>query len=267
VHKGVPLVGDLYVPDAPGPHALVVSVHGGGWERGSRASYRNWGHYLAAHGYALFATDRRRFASHEVAYPGVVNDLQAAVRFARGEAKRLDVDPARIALMGGSSGGYLAALAGLLGDAEFPRDHDDDPHGSLSCAVKAVIAVYGVYDLLAEWNFEQVVRPADRVTEKLFGIPLIDDRKLYFEASPIAYATRSRNNVAFLLAWGTDDDVVDEKLHSEPFARALAQANFNLRTVILPHAQHYWLSDPIDQERSHSGFLAPRLLQFLGQNL
>jgi hypothetical protein len=33
------------------------------------------------------------------------------------------------------------------------------------------IAVYGVFDLAAEWNFEQVARPFDRVTEKLLGVP------------------------------------------------------------------------------------------------
>lgn len=264
-HRGATLQGDLYAPDAPGPHPVVIAVHGGGWDQGSRASYAEWGRYLAARGCALFAVDRRHFTAAEVAFPGVINDVQAAVRYVRCEADALGVDAGRIALMGDSSGGYIAALAGLVGDTEFPRDHEIDSYGTTSCAVSAVIAVYGVFDLAAEWTFEQVARPFDRVSEKLLGVPLIDDRLRYFQASPVAYATRDRNHVAFLVAWGSGDDVVSEKLHSRPFAQLLAQANFNVQTVIVPHAQHYWASDPIEEPRSHSGFLAPRVIRFLDQ--
>jgi acetyl esterase/lipase len=267
VHRETRLLGDLYVPDAPGPHPAVICAHGGGWDQGSRTTYSEWGNYLAERGYALFAADRRHFKAEEPAYPGVVNDLQAAVRYVRSSAAKLLIDPERIALMGDSSGGYIAALAGLVGDGEFPRDHDKDPYGSVSCAVKAVITVYGVFDLAAEWSFEQVMRPFDRVTEKLFGVPLVDDRLRYFEASPVAYVTRNRNKLAFQIVWGTNDDVEDENLHSRPFARLLAQTNFNVQTVIVPDAQHYWVSDPIGDERSYSGFLAPRLLRFLDQHL
>jgi acetyl esterase/lipase len=169
--------------------------------------------------------------------------------------------------MGDSSGAYLAALTGLIGDGEFARDHADDPYASASCSAKAVIAVYGVFDLAAEWAFEQVARPFDRVTEKLLGVPLVDDRILYFTASPTAYATRERNKVAFFLSWGTGDDVVSENLHSRPFSQLLAQAGFNVQTLIVPYAQHYWASDPIGDEYSHSGFLAPRLVEFLKRHV
>jgi acetyl esterase/lipase len=266
-HGAAALFGDLYVPDAPGPHPALICAHGGGWDQGSRASYAEWGQYLARRGYVVFAADRRRFPANQAAYPGVINDLQAAIRYMRWNAARLGIDPERIALMGDSSGGYVAALTGLVGDDDFARDHEDGPYASASCAVKAVIAVYGVFDLAAEWAFEQVARPFDRVAEKLIGVPLIDDRVRYFRASPVAYATRDRNKVAFLLSWGTNDEVVSEKLHSRPFAALLGQANFDVQTVIVPHAQHYWVSDPISDERSHSGFLAPRLLRFLEQHL
>ncbi len=263
--RGKTLAADLYAPDAPGPHPVIVSVHGGGWNQGSRASHADWGRYLAERGYALFATDRRHFDADEPAFPGVIHDLQTAVRYVRMSAQRLGVDPDRLALMGDSSGGYIAAMAGLVGDAGVSRDRETEPCSGASCAVSAVIAVYGVFDLAAEWTFEQTARPFDRVSEKLIGVPLVDDRLRYFQASPAAYATRDRNQVAFLLSWGTEDDVVSEKLHSRPFAQLLGQPNFNVQCVILPHAQHYWACDPIDEPRSHSGFLAPRVIRFLDQ--
>jgi acetyl esterase/lipase len=260
------LRGDFYRPADRGPHPVVVAVHGGGWDQGSRSSYRGWGTYLAERGFALFATDRRHFKPNEPAFPGVIDDVQAAVRYVRSHAAELDIDPQRIAMMGDSSGGYIAALAGLVGDMAMGQRVAGGSQAT-SCAVKAVIAVYGVFDLAAEWNFEQVARPFDRVTEKLLGVPLVDDRKRYFDASPVAYVTRNRNHIAFFLAWGTADDVVSEELHSRPFAQMLGQANFAVHTMILPHAQHYWASEPLHGEPGPASLLAPRLVRFLEQCL
>jgi acetyl esterase/lipase len=260
------LRGDFYRPVDRGPHPVVVAVHGGGWDQGSRSSYRDWGTYLAERGFALFATDRRHFKPNEPAFPGVIDDVQAAVRYVRSHAAELHIDPQRIAMMGDSSGGYIAALAGLVGDMAMGQRAAGGSQAT-SCAVKAVIAVYGVFDLAAEWNFEQVARPFDRVTEKLLGVPLVDDRKRYFDASPVAYVTRNRNHVAFFLAWGTADDVVSEELHSRPFAQMLGQANFAVDTMILPHAQHYWAADPLHGEPGPASLLAPRLVRFLEQCL
>src|SRR6202012_785707 len=51
------LLGDLYRPVDRGPHPIIIAVHGGGWDQGSRDCYHDWGIYLAERGYALFATD------------------------------------------------------------------------------------------------------------------------------------------------------------------------------------------------------------------
>jgi acetyl esterase/lipase len=95
----------------------------------------------------------------------------------------------------------------------------------------------------------------------------MQDRRLYFEASPISYATIANNQVAVLLSWGTQDDLVDSKQQSEAFLLALKQAGFFARTAVVPGAPHYWLSDPIDEPGSFSGFLAPRLVRFLAERL
>jgi acetyl esterase/lipase len=260
------LSGDLYRPVGGGPHPAIVSIHGGGWDQGSRATHGEWGMYLARAGFALFATDRRHFPAEEPAFPGVIHDLRAAVRYVRSHAVSLNIDPERIAVMGDSSGGYIAALTGLLGDA--PLAQDPQPGApAVSCEIKSIIAFYGVFDLIAEWNFEQLARPLDRTAEKLIGVPLVDDRRRYFDASPVAYATRDRSHISFFLAWGTGDDVVSERLHSSAFANVLSQANFNVQTLILPDAQHYWATAPMLEEGSRSGFVAPRLLRFLERHL
>src|ERR1700733_7828626 len=82
-HDGVVLKGDLYAPKAPGKYPAIVAIHGGGWQQGSRESYRHWGPYLAARGYALFAAGYRLSRPGEPSYPGAVHDVRAAVQFVK----------------------------------------------------------------------------------------------------------------------------------------------------------------------------------------
>ena len=91
----------------------------------------------------------------------------------------------------------------------------------------------------------------------------MQDRRRYFDASPLSYATIANNATAAFLNWGTEDDVVDHRTQSEPFLLALKQAGFQARPCILHGAPHYWLSDPIEEPGSYAGFLAPRLLRFM----
>ena len=58
-HDGVKLLGDLYLPKGVGKAPVLVAAHGGGWQLGDRKFYRNWGNYLAKHGYAVFAIEYR----------------------------------------------------------------------------------------------------------------------------------------------------------------------------------------------------------------
>lgn len=267
-HDGVELQGDLYLPAGPGPFPVLVNVHGGYWRRGNRETFDHWGHHLAARGYAGFTVSYRTTKPGRKMYPQAVHDIRAAVQFMRARARELKVDPERIALFGNSAGAHLAALVALAGDSEaFGGGYPGDPHASVSTKVKVLIGVYGIYDLLGQWRHSQVVNPGDNLVECFLGAAPMQDRRRYFDASPISYATVDNNATAVFLSWGTEDDVVDYRTQSEPFLLALKQAGFYARTCVMHGAPHYWLGDPIDEPGSHSGFLAPRLLRFLGERL
>jgi len=258
---GCPLAGDLYVPAGATRAPVVVSVHGGGWTLGNSAMHAHWGRYLAGSGIALFSIDYRLAAEGRKAYPEAVHDVRAAVQHVRDNAHELRLDPERIALFGDSAGAHLAALVALAGDKP------PFAGGRTSTRVKAVVGVYGVYDVAAQWQHDLLERPCDSICERFLGASLLDDRRLYFEASPLSYVTRDANGTAFLLAWGTEDDVVDRATQSEAFLRALKQAGFFARSVIVQGAPHFWNSEPIEEPGSRSGFLAPRLLRFLQDKL
>lgn len=267
-HDGVALLGDLYLPEGAGPHPAIVAVHGGGWQQGTRNAYRYWGPYLATRGIALFAVDYRLCKPNQKSFPEAVHDIRAAVQYLRGSAAALKLDGRRIALMGDSAGAHLAALVALAGDAPlFAGAYRDDEFAKESTRVKAVVGLYGVYDLAAQWQHDLVARPRDQITEKFLGAAPIENRRIYFDASPLSYATRDNNQTAFLIAYGTEDDVVDIATQSTAFVTALKQAGIFVRTSIVQGAPHFWGGDPIEEPGSFSGFFAPRLMRFLAERL
>jgi acetyl esterase/lipase len=258
-HDGVKLTGELYMPKGVGKAPIVIGIHGGGWQGGGPAAYQHWGPYFAKNGIGMFAI-RYRLAKAGT-YPKAVYDVKAAVQFLRAKAGELGVDPDRIGVQGDSAGGHLASLVALAGD-EFKTEYRNAPHASVAARVKTVVSFYGVYDLLAQWQHDQIARPRDQISEKFLGVTPMQNRRLYFESSPVSYATIDRNQVRFLLVHGTEDDIVD-KTQADQFWTALNQASFYSRRVILPGAGHFFASDPHGDPGSFSGIAAPRVLRFL----
>jgi acetyl esterase/lipase len=266
-HDGTKLLADLYQPKGLAKAPAVVAVHGGGWQNGSRASYRYWGPFLAKHGYVVLSIDYR--LGKVGAFPGSVYDVKAAIQFVRAKAETLGVDPDRIGLMGDSSGAHLVALVGIAGaEPQFSSAYRDDPNAAVPAGVKAVVAFYGIYDMLAQWHHDQIARPRDQITEKYLGTSPMQNRRIYFESSPMSYATIDRKGTRFLLIHGTNDDIVDPPSQSEAFWLALNQAGIPTRRIIIPGAGHFWASDPFEGEPGGYGATtAPRLLRFLGDAL
>ena len=251
-HDGVELVGDFYLPKGRDKAPVLVAVHGGGWQVGSRQSYRYWGLFLARAGYAVFAIDYR--LGKPGMYPAAVYDTKAAIQFVRAKAAEFNLDPDRIGLIGDSSGAHLAALVALAGD-QFNSAYRDDVNAAVPANAKAVVGFYGEYDLLAQWTHDLTARPRDNVVEKFLGVSPTENRRIYFDSSPISYATVDRNKLRFLLIHGT-------------FLTALNQAQFFARRIIIPGAGHFWSSDPFESEpHSYSAQAIPRLMRFLESSL
>lgn len=267
VHDGVRLTGDLYKPESTAPCPVVVAVHGGAWKVGDASDFQYWGPWLASRGIAVYSIEYRLVRGEKNRYPAAVLDVKAAVQFIRSNAGKLGLDSTRMALMGASAGAHLSALIALAWDRLPALKASGQSRTQTSAAVKAVVAAYGVYDMVAQWEHDQIARPYDQITEIFLGVRPSEDRFPYFESSPISYATTHANKTSFLLCWGSDDDVVDWKTQSWPFATALKQAGYFVRTVPVHAAPHFWMYAPIDEPHSYAGFLAPKLLRFLKERL
>src|SRR5436190_9950210 len=177
-HDGVKLLGDLYAPKGLDKAPVLVAVHGGGWQVGSRKFYMNWGPYLAKNGFAVFAIEYRLMKPDVKAYPGAVYDTKAAVQYIRANAGELGIDPERIGMVGDSAGAHLSALVALAGEEPaFSSEYRSDAHVSVTAKVKAVIGFYGVYDMLAQWEHDLLARPRDNISEKFLGAAPHANRK------------------------------------------------------------------------------------------
>ncbi|MBV8836315.1 MAG: alpha/beta hydrolase [Alphaproteobacteria bacterium] len=265
-HDGVKLLGDLYAPKGLDGAPVLVAVHGGGWQIGDRKFYRNWGNYLAKNGYAVFAIEYRLMKPGVKTWPGAVYDTKAAVQYVRAQAAELGINPDRIGLVGDSAGSHLSALVALAGEEPiFSDEYKSDPHAGVSPKVKAVVAFYGVYDMAAQWEHDQLTRPRDNISEKFLGASPMVNRRVFFEASPLSYATVDRNTTRFLLLYGHEDDIVDPKTQSERFLLSLKQAQFLARAIVVPGAGHFWSVDPVDE--GFGAYAGPKVLRFLADFL
>ena len=116
--------------------------------------------------------------------------------------------------------------------------------------------------MVRQWNSDQVSRPRNQISEQFLGAAPMDDRQLFFDASPMSYVTMDNNGTAFLLAYGTEDDIVD-RAQSDDFLLALKQAKFWARNAVIQGWGHYWMGTNPAEPGSGAYLFAPRLLRFL----
>jgi alpha-L-fucosidase 2 len=131
-------------------------------------------------------------------YPYMVLDVQRAVRYIRFHAKEWDADPNKIALVGGSAGGFLSNMVGLLNAAGDPNAAD--PVDRVSAGAQAVVSLF------AQSSFEFVPLNAD--VHRLLD-PLIaqkGEKAAIREASPITYV--SKDDPPFLEILGDMDEYI-----------------------------------------------------------
>lgn len=109
----LPLLLDVYQPMPrpryPGP--AVLFLHGGGWMAGDKRRAANYLPHLAQAGYTCIAPNFR--SSLRARFPAMLDDCRAALAWLRTLAPYLNVDSQRVAVLGESSGGHLAALLAL----------------------------------------------------------------------------------------------------------------------------------------------------------
>ncbi|MDJ0520579.1 MAG: alpha/beta hydrolase [Planctomycetota bacterium] len=266
---------DLAVPRAEStPRPAVLVLHGGGWVAGKKRDFLPIVKLLAEEGFVA-ATSQYRLArptinglgrSNPNPWPAQIEDVKCAVRYLRASAKRWNLDPERIAVMGFSAGGHLAMLLGTM-DADDGLEGDGG-HAKQSSRVQAVISFFGPTNMgkAPPADRKQVAKlPMDEKKEALraialsavFGESFLADPT---RASPLRYA--SKGDAPMLLFQGTRDRLVDPE-HTVMMMDALTKARVPGKVVFHVGEGHGrgWQRDPVATDSMQD------VLDFLNQQL
>lgn len=199
-------------PNGPGPHPVLVFIHGGGWHSGAPGDYHFIGRQFARAGYLVVLPGYRLGPAGK--YPHMLEDSAAAVAWVEANAQRLGGDPGRVFLMGHSAGAYNVVMLALerqwLGRAGVPDGF-----------VKGVVGLSGPYDFYpftsdsARNAFGDVPDPA--------------------ATQPINFV---RRDVAPMLLLTGDADETVKPRNSVALGKALTAAGQPVTPVILPGLDH-----------------------------
>lgn len=194
----------------------VLMVHGGSWEHGTPAApyYLSWAEREQARGWAAFSIGYRLLPS--VVWPAPVEDVQRGLRWIRAHADRFGLDLGRSFLVGHSSGGQLATIAGLQ-------------MGGFA----GVASISGATDPLAEYRAapDHNLR---RAAALLVG-GRVHDRALWESTRAVNYL--GPHVMPFLVMQSVDDPIVPFST-GRAFARALLEHGYPTTTIEVPGDVH-----------------------------
>jgi len=151
-HGSTPLLARLFKPRGDGPFPLVVELHGGAWCRGDRLNDTAMNEALAKTGVVVASLD---FRMPPVApYPGSMVDINYGIRWAKARAEQLRSSPDMVGVMGTSSGGHQAMLAGMRPkDARYAALPLPAGSPAVDASVRAVVMCWPVIDPLGRYQY------------------------------------------------------------------------------------------------------------------
>lgn len=222
---------DLRLPAAARP-PIIIYVHGGAWRAGSKSDVPIV--KLLDHGFAIASVDYR--LSTQAPFPAQIHDIKAAIRFVRAKADQWNIDAKRIAIVGSSAGGHLAALTGLSnGHAEL--EGTVGPHLDQSSQVDAIVSFYGASNLQSILSQSTEFGLGVRVPALKLLLGELPDQApaLAKLASPIAHL--DTKDPPLLMIHG-DADPQMPLAQSEELHQACKTQKIASKLIILPGAKH-----------------------------
>jgi acetyl esterase/lipase len=217
---------DLYLPPSSnGPSPVVINIHGGGWNKGSKESQTGFNTFFKA-GFAVANIAYR--LSQQATAPAAVEDTRCALIYLIKNAKQLNIDVNRIVIMGGSAGGHLALMGGLLGS-----DHrfDSNCPGVENIKVAAIIDKYGITDL---WDWAYGPHITSRSATQWLGSKAKDEAFIK-SVSPITYVTK--NSPPTFIVHGDADPTVPYQ-ESVALHKKLEELGVKTTFITIPGGLH-----------------------------
>jgi acetyl esterase/lipase len=231
---GTPLQLRVHRPLGAGGRRLpvVLNFHGGGWVSGDVRQSEWWASSVAAEaGVAVVSVEYRLAPEHP--FPGPPEDCYDATLWVAEHADELHVDPSRLAVMGDSAGGNLAAVVSMMA-----RDRGRP-------AIAAQVLVYPSVELVEQLPSERENANAPILTSK----DVANASGVYFhgsageKADPYASPLRGKHDdlPPALIQTAQFDPLRD---HGPAYAEALRAAGVEARLTNYVDAVHGYVSLP-----------------------
>lgn len=252
---------DVYRPSqATEPTPVVVVIHGGGWVEGTKEDrVLEMMPYLQM-GFAAVNVEYR--LGRVSLAPAAVEDCRCALHWVFANAKKYNFDASRVVLQGGSAGGHLALMTGMLTPAAgFDREcrassdnyWSENPGTNKDPRVAAIVNWFGITDVLDELHGPNA---------KGYAVVWLGDQpnadEMAKRLSPINYVT---GEVPPIITIHGDKDALVPYSHAVRLHKALDAAKVPNQLYTVAGANHGGFTF----EQNQKAWEAVR--QFLAQNV
>lgn len=197
-----------------------------------------------------FVTATLQYRESDLAvFPAQIQDAKTGVRFLRKHAEEYHIDADNIFIMGDSSGGHTAVMAGITADQDIL---DTDVYGEFSCGVKAIVDFYGVTDVRQKGDFPTTLNQGepDSPEGKLIGEKNVYEHpELSVPVTCAEYVQKDKEIPPILMMHGTGDDTVSWK-QSVRLYKKLREEEKNVTFYVIENAVHgdnaFWTTENLD---------------------
>lgn len=215
-----------------GPLPVVVNFHGGGWVSGDPRQSEWWASSVAAQAGVVVISVQYRLAP-EHPFPGPPEDCYGATQWIVEHSAELGIDAGRLAVMGDSAGGNLAAVVALMA-----RDRGG-PHIALQVLIYPSVEIKGSFPSREENAHAPILTARD-----LDAAPTVyfhgSDREM---SDPYASPLRADHKglPPALIQTAQYDPLRD---HGNAYTAALREAGVEVRLTNYVDAVHGYISLP-----------------------
>ncbi|RZA11231.1 MAG: hypothetical protein EOP10_33440, partial [Proteobacteria bacterium] len=206
------------------PAILVLPGGAYGTDSGSGSDAPEW---IAQQGYIGIKVEYGTQGTRE-SFPVNYEDAARAVRLVRQRANEWGIDPRKIALMGFSAGGHLAAL--LAPQPSLTTTKRDDLIEKFSAKPNLLILGYPLI------SFVDAYRPSAYAgsVDNFFGNTPVPEAKRKAFSSELHVT----EDTPPTFIWTTDDDSIVPSSQSKLFVAALTEGKVPVKFNLYPHGRH-----------------------------
>ena len=228
-------------------YPAILYVQGSAWRK--QDNYKRLGAMadLASRGFVTAILQYRE--SGLATFPAPVQDAKTGVRFLRKHAKEYKINSDEIFIMGDSSGGNTAFLAGVTADQDLM---DTDVYGEYSCKVKAIVDFYGVSCVQIKEDFPTTLNQGEPDSPEgmlIGGKNVYDHPELSGLVTCMNYVKKDVLMPPVLLMHGLADDLVAPE-QSIRLYKKLREEEKEVEFYLVENAKHgdpaFWTEKNMD---------------------